>query len=187
MRPRNKKESDQLIDHLKLNRVLEKTVYFSEPRALPTIVDFLKETGFQHYGMRSLRPGEVFKYAVPDTDVIDELADFKDGVKICESLYLPDHNNLILQGYIGMDRYFNVSCEANDIPGMSLRHSMAYPKYKWYFNELEHHAPRILVCSGILDTLANYELFDVIVEFTYYSVSVGRNKEPLIIWEIRNY
>jgi hypothetical protein len=44
-----------------------------------------------------------------------------------------------------------------------------------------------LANTKILEFISEYELFDVVVEFTYYDIPVGRNREPLLIWEIRNY
>lgn len=185
--PKNKRESDKLINDLALNRVSEKVVYFDKPHWFNELQTYMEETCFDHYGMRSLKPGELFLYAIDRRYIIRNLFNFKEGVKICESMWYPDKDNLVLQGYISIDRNFNIMCEANDIGGQSLRKSMEVPKYKWYFSELEQKAPRILVNSGILDLMATYELFDVVVEFTYYDIPVGRNKEKLLIWEVRDY
>ena len=185
--PSTKRESDALIDVLGLNRVPEIIVYFNTKRSLQKIEQFIHETLFSYYGMRSLKSGQIFKHAVPRDQVVNELYEFEDGVKICESMYDFDNNNLVLQGYIYMDRSYNVICEANDEPGMSNRRAMLCPKYKWYFSDVEDHAPRVLVNTGILDLITKHELFDVVLEFTYYNVPVGRNKEKLLIWEIRNY
>lgn len=185
--PQNKKESDKLINELRLNRVVEQVFYFDDEDVYSSIKNFVYETGLTHYGMRSLKPGGTFLYAVHRQYVVNNTHEFKQGVKICESMYYPDLKNLVLQGYISVDRDFNVCCEANDIRGKSNRESMAFPKYRWIFNDCEERAPRTLVNTGILDLIAKNELFGVVVEFTYYDIPVGINKEPLLIWEIRNY
>jgi hypothetical protein len=87
--------------------------------------------------MRNLKPGGIFKYAVPKNGVKFALREFEEGVKICESMYYQDKNNLVLQGYVYMDRNFNVKCEANNVGGVSLREAMQFPKYKWYFCDLQ--------------------------------------------------
>ena len=186
-KPKNKLESDVLINVLNLNRVIDKTFYFNNSDVLFDVSKFINETGLDLYGMRSLKPGQCFKYSVPKKDVIKQLSDFEDGVKICESMYAADTNNMILQGYISLDKSFNVICEASDVPGISLRQSMGVPKYKWYFSDLYERAPRILVNSKILDLIVTNGLFDVFLEFTYYDIPVGINKEKLLIWEIRDY
>jgi len=187
---KNKIQSEEIINKLGLNGIEQIIIIENE---WSKIDKYIKETGYTHYSVRSLKADGKFHHNLSIYELYKLIWSMKSGTKvqIVQSLKKQDESDLLLQGYVCVFDNYDIIAELNDKPGFAMRQVMNVSeqelKMKYYFNDVENKAPRCLVNSGIIDLIYEKGLFNCVVEFTYYNTPVGRNKEQLLIWEVRSY
>lgn len=184
MQVKNKTESDFMIKKLGLNRMLE-GIFSNNQRE--ELANFLNKHQFPYYNMRdkSKSMGE-FLYKLTFEEVVKNSVKY-DKFSVYESLADADTNHMILQGDIHIDYGWNMMASLDTHRCISNRIAMQQPQYKILLNLIEDKTPYIQGLNQVLNYIITHELFNVYVEFTYFDIPLGINKENLLIWELRNY
>jgi len=181
---RTKTESDFVIRQLGLNRMLD-GVFTKKDEG--KVIEFLDNNVYPYYNMRdkSKAMGQ-FLYKLTAEEVISHVKDY-DLFSVYESLADADSKYMLIQGEVQISSGWKVTASLSNIVGISNRVAMREPTWHLNYDLLWDREPKISGLKQIIDYIFEHELFDVIVEFTSYSIPVGINHEKLLIWELRNY
>jgi hypothetical protein len=180
-----KRESDALITKLDLNRMLEGVFTDNE---YPQLMQFMIDHQYRYYNMRDkLNSGGQFRYKLSALDVLTYAKEYK-LYSVYQSLAEAD-DNLLSQGEVCINRKtLDVDVTLDTRKGISCRKAMERPEYIVSFNLLLQKEPQDMQGLGdVIDMIFKHDLFDIVVEYSFYSVPVGIHHSPLIIWELRNY
>lgn len=173
-----------MIKALNLNRLTSLLVTQSTPREE---VEAYLDSGIKSFCLRdsSSAMGN-FQYDLSKEQVLKSLADYSCAT-ISECMKDADVN-LVLQGEIQITKDFEVMATLDDKKGISNREAMKAPTFpRLHFDLKECREPSIRGLTTVLDYIIEHELIDVIVEFTLFNEPVGLHRQPIIIWELRNY
>lgn len=180
----SKKQSDDIIKKLDLNRIDGKTFTANE---ITEAEKYIKTSPYPLFGIRDRKTAMgTFHHGVTPEDAMQKIKGYE-VFTVCESLIAADKNHLLLQGEIEVKKNLDVIASLNDEAGTSNRDAMKNPKYKISFNDAMESTPKIIGFNTVLNYIYTHELFDCVVEFGYYDIPVGVKRENIIIWELRNY
>lgn len=181
---KNKNQSDYWIQKLKLNKVNFCT--FTKVQ-VNEVIQYMNNNPCQFYSMRSkIKSSGKFLYGLTRQEVLNNINNFE-LFSISESLINADNNHLLLQGSIQITNDWICKASLSDELGISNRQAENNPKYKLCFDLIDDYEPSILGLKHVIDYYIIHELFNAIMEFTLYDISMGVNKENIIIWELRKY
>lgn len=190
----NKKQSNKKIKEKYLNTVVTSesiNLMDSKVSEFSKIRKFLAKNKYDKYGIMEMKPNGLFTYSISQSDIIDTIvANYHNkNFIICESMYNYDKHNLLIHGDFYITKDFIFTCGYSDIKGKSLIESCK--KFKYSFENIDLKESNVFKgnknINNIIDYIITNELFDTYVELTLYNCNVGIKKEPIIIWEIRNY
>ena len=182
----NKKQSDECIKHLSLNRMNEVILQGEDNEQLINWY-FENRNSKKLFNIRDKsKNGGKFLYKLTPFEVFANLP--KVGTfSVYESLHIADQH-LILQGDIEISKDFIMKASLDDRLGISNRIAMQQPKWSFYNYDLRLKPdPTIKGFKDILAYICQHELIGMIIEFSLYEIPVGIFNEPVIIWELRNY
>lgn len=183
----SKSMSDEFLACSGVNTIIEKV--FDSNSTLQDVCKFLNSYDCDLYTMRDKSNiGSVhFIYGATKGEVIRNISNFRGKFSIFESLSNYDKNNLVLQGEIFVGSDMGVIASLDNRKAISNREAMLKPSYNFKFSLMERKEPRLQGFSYVLNYIFEYSLIDLVVEFSLYNVKVGKNRENIIIWEVRNY
>jgi hypothetical protein len=181
---RNKQESYEMIKKLNLN--LTNEVVFQKGQYEQVKV-YLDNNPWKYYVLRDKKNSgsKLHRYKLTYDEVLQYIGEYNIFSVAESSLNFEEHR--ILCGEMQIDRDWNLAACLHDICIGSVRDCVAVPKYLLSFNVLDGYEPRINGLKQAIDYIFIHELFHVVVEFSLFDIPVGRNKENIIIWELRNY
>jgi len=73
----------------------------------------------------------------------------------------------------------------SNIPGYSVRDCYNNPDYKGKSDIFDKRLTNINGVNEIIDYILKNNLTNIIVEFTVFNCLIGKNKEKIVIWELR--
>ena len=181
---KSKAQSDCELRKRKLNRMAE-SVFDKEN--IHELKSYLETTGCKYYNIRDKGTSMgKFLYKITAEEVLKHSSQYE-KFSVYESLAAADET-LMLQGEVFISKDFVLTASLSDIKGISNREAMKEPVYQVYDLDLkERREPSVPGLSKVIDYIAEHELIDMVVEFSMFGISVGTQKENLIIWELRNY
>lgn len=182
---RNKRESQDLIGRLDLNRITETLFNIND---IAMIKEYLSVTDYPFYSVRDMNPSGTFLYSVPKERVLTELKNRNyTEITLSESLYRNDRENLLIQGDICITQKGRMTAALSDERGVSLRYATQNPSQRIDIDLTYDRLPKIYGLHKIIDYIYEKELLGIIVEIGLYNIPVGIKREPIIVWELRNY
>lgn len=188
MEIKNKLESITVIKELNLNVLLE--IFLSNFNE-KLIKDFLNKYPAEFYAIRDKEKSMSKKHClnVKKEDVVKYCKDNELSVFTINISSYNYRSSQLLCGEICLHKNFTLDYILSNNSNFSVRNAYANPDFVGSNEYFE--SPNLKKINGldyIIDYVFKYNLFDVIVEFTVFDNKIGKNKENVIIWELRtNY
>lgn len=183
IRIRNKLESLKYIKELNLNILPEE--YF-EGYNKQKIKRFIEKYPAEFYAIRDKEKSASSKHklAVPYDEVIDSCKDLKKYTINVSSYCYRNHQICVgeILLYDNMDIEYIISNNSN----FSVRDVYKNPDYVGKTDIYDKKLNRIKGINEIIDYILLHELTNIIVEFTVFNCKLGKNKEKVVVWELRN-
>ena len=181
MQINNKIESYNKIVELNLNRFPEK-IFKQGQQDL--IKDFIKKYPAEYYAIRDKsKAGGVFKLKVTADDLLKETYGYeKFSINVSSYNYI---KNQLLVGEIFFTRDGFVAGTLSQNPSYSVRDALKNPDYNFKTNIFDKYIDEIPCFDKIYEYVSKHQLFDIIVEFACFDISVGVNNENIVVYEIR--
>lgn len=186
---KNKQQSKEFIISNKLNAPITSPLFYNATGDLHAIVEFLLDHKLNYYSIRENRSSGLFIYGISRDNILDVIIDKYRNKQftICESMFLYDKENMLIQGDFYLTKDFIFSCGYSNIKNEPLREASQHFPYKFWEVDLKQKYYLNSQVDKIIDYLVNNNLFDMIVELTLYNCAVGSQKTNIIVWEVRNY
>ena len=152
------------------------------------IKDFIQNHPAEEYVLRSANKAKGDFYFVNNfEEVLEKLPLFEREVTISVS-YNPYKEDIVLVGDIIVHR--NNGSESLDLTARTdteATHRNIYenPQYNLHASLDDDRVWDIPGFSKIMRYISDHELYDVIIEFSVYSIRIGVNKENVVISELR--
>lgn len=176
----NKIESYEKIIELNLNRFPEKVFKKDDVKE---IEEFIKNNPAQYYAIRDKsKAGGLFKLKVLAKDIFKEIVGYeKFSINISSYNYI-NNQKLVGEIYISDER---VACILSTNSSFSVRDAIAHPDYNLVSNIMDESLNEIPYFNDIYEYIVRNKLKNTIVEFAYFDIPIGVNKENIIIYELR--
>ena len=185
MEIKNKLESLAIIKRLNLNVLPEVFLSnFSEK----IINDFLDKYTAEYYAVRDKEKAMSKKHClnVKKEDVVTYC---KENNLSIFTINVSSYNyraNQVLCGEICLHKNLTLDYILSNNSNFSVRDAYSFPDFVGSNEYFE--SPNLNKIDGldyIIDYIFKYNLFNIIVEFTTFDSKIGKNKENVIIWELR--
>lgn len=179
----NKIESLEKIIELNLNKFPEKIFKKGD---VNEILDFIKIYPAEFYAIRdkSKSCGN-FKLKVPRDKVIEEISNYDlFTINVSSANY---EENQLLVGEVEFFKNGDVYCCVSTSQKYSVRDACKNPDFNLKTNIFDKTLNDIPYIDDVYDYISRNELYDVIVEFSLFSKTVGVYNENIIIYEIRTH
>lgn len=181
----NKIESMKVIKELKLNTLPEE--YFEKYNE-EKIKQFIEKYSEKYYAVRikDSSMSNKHKLAVPKEELIEYCKGLKNfTINVSSYCY---KENQILCGEIKIYKDMKIEYIVSNNPSYSVRDVYNNPDYSGKSDIYDKKIKYINGLNEIIDYIFEYNLFDIIVEFTVFKCNLGINNENIVIWELRtNY
>ncbi len=127
-----------------------------------------------------------FKNNLSLEQVVYYLKKTKNVLITLSGLNYKNHKKITGEILIYTDMQINLSITMNS--AFTTRDASNNPDYSICTNIFDKRVKVIPYIDKIIDFIFNNNLFDIIVEFSFFDIPVGIKKENIIIWELRtNY
>lgn len=179
---KNKQESLKYIKEFNLNILPEE--YF-EGYDISKIKQFIETYPAEFYAVRDKEKSGSSKHklAVPYNEVIDYCKNLKKyTVNVSSYCY---RNHQICVGEILIYDNMDIEYIISNNPNFSVRDVYKEPDYRGKTNIYDKKFLKIKGVNEIIDYILLHNLTNIIVEFTVFNCKLGKNKENIIIWELR--
>lgn len=186
---KNKQQSKEFLLQNNLNTIITSSTFNNVNDNLYEIVIFLLNNRLNYYSIRENKPSGLFIYGIEYSDVLNTvIKNYKNKqFTICESMFLYDKDNMLIQGDFLLTKDFILSYGYSNIKNQSLREASQNFQYKNANIDLKQRHYVNSQVNKIIDYIVDNNLFDMVVELTLYDCNVGIKKENIIVWEVRNY
>lgn len=183
MEIKNKLESVDKINELRLNKLPEKVFRKSEERE---VQKFLKKYPARYYAIRDKsKAGGTFKLKVEHDKVLNEIDEYSlFSINVSSANYV---ENQVLVGEIEFlsndEVYATLSTDAT----ASVRDAIKNPTFNLKTNIFDKKLNDIPYFDYVYSYVISNELKDVIIEFSLFDKDVGINNEQIVIYELRTH
>ena len=180
---RNKIDSLEKIIELNLNKFPEKLFKKGD---VNEILDFIKIYPAEFYAIRdkSKSCGN-FKLKVSRDKVIEEISNYDlFTINVSSANY---EENQLLVGEVEFFRNGDVYCCVSTNQKYSVKDASKNPDFNLKTNIFDKTLDDIPYIDDVYEYISRNELYDVIVEFSLFSKTVGIYNENIIIYEIRTH
>ena len=180
---RNKIDSLEKIIELNLNKFPEKLFKKGD---VNEILDFIKIYPAEFYAIRdkSKSCGN-FKLKVSRDKVIEEISNYDlFTINVSSANY---EENQLLVGEVEFFRNGDVYCCVSTNQKYSVRDACKNTDFNLKTNIFDKTLDDIPYIDDVYEYISRNELYDVIVEFSLFSKTVGIYNENIIIYEIRTH
>jgi len=152
-----------------------------------TVKDFVEENPAEEYCLRDPN-GTVGKfYFVKNVEEIMEKSKEYDGKFTLGVSANPYKEDIVLLGDVKVHKDENmVDLTARTDSEANHRNIYSEPQINLHISLDSDELWDIPGFSKLMGYISNYELYDVVVEFVVYSARVGKNKENVVIFELRS-
>ena len=179
---KTKKESLELIEKLKLNKLPE--IYlrtFNKQK----IESFLKEYDALYYAVRSksVVGAKIFNFKVKKEDVMDYVKDLTDFSINVSSFGFSKYQ--LCTGEVKLNKDLSISICVSNNPEFSARDAGLMPDFNFVSTLEDVRVKNIKGLKEVVDYIFKNELFGVIVEFASFSIKLGTRNEKVVIFELR--
>lgn len=184
MEIRNKLESINIINELKLNKFPEQLFEHDEK---DKVKKFLEKNPAKYYAIRDKsKPGGIFKLKVEYENVLKEIKDYKlFTINVSSANYV---ENQLLVGEILILSNNEVYATLSTDPSASVRDATRNPTFNIKTNIFDNATLKnIPYFDYIYNYIVSNELEDIIVEFALFNKNVGIKNERIIIYELRTH
>lgn len=181
MKISSKIESMEAIKKLKLNRFPEELFKCGEEEK---VKKFINKYRYPLYAIRDrANSNGVFKLAVPFEKVLESIKEYNlFSINVSSLNY---EKNQIITGEVEVLSNEDVYLTLSTNKSASARSATISPTYNMKTNIYDKKLKKIPGFFDIYYYIIEHNLVDVIVEFAYFDIPVGVNKEHIIIYEIR--
>lgn len=180
---RNKVESFNMINYLKLNRFPEALFHENEEEK---VQEFLSEYPAPYYAIRDKsKLNGIFKMKVPHDKVLEEIKGYKlFTINVSSSNYA---ENQLLVGEIEFLSNGEIYLTLSTDKEASIRDALRSPTFNLKTDIFDKTLDDIPHFDLIHEYILKHDLYDVIVEFALFDCDVGINNEKFIIYELRTH
>lgn len=184
MEIKNKLESINMIDELKLNKFSERLFKKNQQSE---IKKFIEEKPAKYYAIRDKsKPGGTFKLKVEEADIIEETKDYDLFTINVSSANYTENQLLVGEIMISSDNEIHAILSTNKT--YSIRDTIKNPDFNIKTNIFDNKTlNNIPYFDNIYDYIISNDLLDVIVEFALFDKKIGIKKENIIIYELRTH
>ena len=184
MEIKNKLESINMIEELKLNKFSEKLFKKNQKSE---IGKFLDENPAKYYAIRDKsKAGGTFKLKVEKTDIIEETKDYDLFTINVSSANYTENQLIVGEIMISSDNEVNAILSTNKT--YSVRDAIKNPDFNIKTNIFDNKTlNNIPYFDNIYDYIITNDLLNVIVEFALFDKKIGIKKEHIIIYELRTH
>lgn len=184
MKIKNKIESSQKIEELKLNKFPEAIFKSGEESK---VIEFINKNPAKYYAIRDKAKSRgVFKLAVTKENLLEEIKGYElFSINVSSYNYA---NNQVLVGEIEILSNGEVYLILSKRSDYSVRDAISNPDYNLKTNIFDKKLNEIKSFDYLYKYIIENNLIDTIVEFSLFDIKVGINNENIVIYEIRtNY
>ncbi len=177
----NKIESYNAINELGLNKFAEGLFCANET---DKVEEFLRSNPAQYYAIRDKsKPGGVFQLKVEEKDVMSAIAGY-DIFSINVSSINYASNQLLVGEILITETDVNAILSTNSY--YSVRDAIKNPSFNFVTNIFDNKTlDSVPYFDKVYEYIVRNKLKNLIVEFAYFDIPVGINKENIIIYELR--
>lgn len=181
MKIKNKIESSQKIEELKLNKFPEEIF---KSREESKVIEFINKYPAKYYAIRDKAKSRgVFKLAVTKEDILKEIKDYElFSINVSSTNY---KDNQVLVGEIEILSNSEIYLTLSKRPDYSVRDAISYPDYNFKTDIFDKRLNEIEYFDYLYKYILKNNLLDTIVEFSLFNIKVGINNENIVIYEIR--
>lgn len=181
MKIKNKIESSQKIEELKLNKFPEEIF---KSREESKVIEFINKYPAKYYAIRDKAKSRgVFKLAVTKEDILKEIKDYElFSINVSSTNY---KDNQVLVGEIEILSNSEIYLTLSKRPAYSVRDAISYPDYNFKTDIFDKRLNEIEYFDYLYKYILKNNLLDTIVEFSLFNIKVGINNENIVIYEIR--
>ncbi|MBE7075957.1 MAG: hypothetical protein E7375_02700 [Clostridiales bacterium] len=149
------------------------------------ILDFIKKYDAKFYAVRDMAKSnsKLFNLKVEKKNVVEYVKEQRNFL-INVSSYNYTENQLCT-GEIQINKDMKVSLTISNNKEFSARDAVRCPDFNFVCDIYDRRLKNIDGLQQVMDYIFQYNLFDVIVEFSSFDIPVGLNCENVIIYELR--
>jgi len=184
MEIRNKLESINIINELKLNKFPE---HLFKQNEQDKVKKFLEKNQAKYYAIRDKsKSNGIFKLKVEKKDVLKEIEEYKlFTINVSSANYV---KNQLLVGEILISSNNEIYATLSTDPSASVRDATRNPTFNIKTNIFDNDMLKnIPYFDYVYNYIASKKLENIIVEFALFNKEVGINKEKIIIYELRTH
>lgn len=183
MKIRNKLESVEKINELKLNKLSEQVFNKGEEQK---VQEFLKKSPARYYAIRDKsNAGGTFKLKVDYDKVLQEIDDYNlFSINVSSANYV---DNQLLVGEIEFLSNGEVYAILSTDPNASVRDVLKNPTFNLKTHIFDKKLNEIPHFDYIYNYVVSNGLSDVIIEFSLFDKEVGINDEKIVVYELRTH
>ena len=181
---KNKLESIDVINELKLNKFPEKLFKKGEHNQVKAFINY---NPAKYYAIRDKsKAGGIFKLKVERNKVLDEIKEYElFTINVSSANYI---ENQLLVGEIIFLSNNDVHAILSTNPTYSVRDAIKNPTFNIKTDIFDDETLKnIPYLDYIYDYITSNDLIDVIVEFALFDKKLGIKKENIIIYELRTH
>ena len=154
---------------------------------MESVKQFVEENPAEEYCLRDPN-GTVGKvnFATTVEEIMEKAKDYEETFTLVVSAN-PYKEEIILLGDVKVNKDENmVDLTARTDTEATHRNIYSEPEINMHISLDSDELWNVPGFSKLMGYISNYELYDIVVEFVVYDIRVGRNKENVVIFELRS-